>query len=581
MLKTQALAKKIKKMNKVSNNYMLISVLSGIATTFLSVWLLNLFIRDIATKQNIALIVFGICLMQLIKALFYAMGIWQAHNAAYQSLTDIRLEIIDHLKQLPLSFFQRRRVGELTNIISHDVEQIEIYLAHAQPEIIITKMIPVLAAISLFFIDWRLGLVLILPFPFMLALKRLTKKLWRNNFKRYAKSTKEMTEDLLEYTSGMTAIKAFSTDEQKTETIILRINTYVDWIKKIMYTLSVPMSFTKMILEIGFILLVIVGANLIIDGQLTIIELILGIVLARLFPSSLIKLMTFNHTEIVLGRSVTSINSILGEELYPIYSYKGNIDAGDIELKNVNFSYDGDEAVLKDIDITFKENAVTAIVGSSGSGKSTIANLIMGFWRTSQGSITIGGNDIDKMNEKDLSKIVSIVQQEVFLYNASIAENIRIGRGDASLDEIMEAAKKARIHDMVISLPNGYDTIVGESGSKLSGGEKQRISLARIILKNAPIIILDEATAAIDPYNEHLIQEAINNLSKNKTLIVISHHLNTIVNADKIVVMDKGCVVASGKHHDLLATCSMYSDMINAQNEVDHWEIRQGKEVLA
>ena len=574
-LNTKAFAKKIKEKNKASNIYMFVSVLSGIGTTFLSIGLMNLFIRDVATPQNIVLIISGICSMQLIKALFYSIGMWHAHNAAYQSLTDIRLDIIEHLKHLPLSFFQKRKVGDLTNIISHDVEQIEGYLAHAQPEIVITKMIPVLVVAGLIMVDWRLALVLVLPFPVMLIFRKFTTRLWGKTFKRYAESTRKMSEDLIEYISGMPAIKAFSTDEQKTESILIRINTYIDWIKKIMYTISVPMSFTRMLLEIGFVLVVIVGSNLVIDGQISTVRFILAIILSILFPSALIKLMTFNHTEIVLGRSVESIASIMREERRPEYSYRRNVGFGDIKMKNVSFSYDGNDIVLKNINLIFKENTINAIVGSSGSGKSTIANLIMGFWPVLQGQITIGDNDISELNEKNLSNLVSIVQQEVFLYNSTIAENIRIGRSNASMEEVIEVAKKACIHEMISSLPDGYNTMVGEGGAKLSGGEKQRIAIARIMLKNAPIIILDEATAAIDSYNEHLIQEAINNLSKSKTLIVIAHHLNTIVNSDQIVVIDKGSVVASGKHETLLDTCLIYSDMVRAQNEVDHWEIRK------
>ena len=580
-MNSKMLYKNIKNRSKASNSYMFISVLSGIVTTFLSIWLVSLYMNDAASPLYTVMIITGICVLLLSKAIFYAVGIWNAHNAAYQSLTDIRLDIIDHLKQLPLSFFQKRKVGDLTNIISHDVEQIEVYLAHAQPEIAVTKIVAVLAAVGLFAIDWRLALALLLPFPFMVMFQKFTKKLWRNTFQRYADSTREMSEDLIEYISGMPAIKAFSTDEHKTEAILSRVHNYLNWIKKTMYTISIPMSLTRMFLEIGFVLVVVVGTLLMRDGQISVIQFVLAIVLSILFPNALISLMTFHHKEIVLGRSMENISSILDEELSLSPLYKDKVSSGNIEMQNVNFSYNGSDLVLRDINLTFEENTVTAIVGSSGSGKSTIANLIMGFWAASGGLITIGDNDINDLNEKNLSEMVSIVQQEVFLYNSTIEENIRIGRADASIDDIIEAAKKARIHDIINSLPDGYSTIVGEGGAKLSGGERQRIAIARIILKNAPIIILDEATASIDPYNEHLIQEAIGNLSENKTLIVIAHHLNTIVHADQIIVMDQGAIVARGTHKQLLNICPIYTEMVTAQNEVDHWMIRNKKEALA
>ncbi|MBS7527960.1 ABC transporter ATP-binding protein [Fusibacter paucivorans] len=580
-MNTKSFAKKMKEKNKGANRYMFISVLPGIATTFLSVWLMSLFMQGAATRQNISLAVIGICFMQFAKAFFYAIGIWHAHHAAYQSLTDIRLEMIAHLKQLPISFFQKRSVGDLTKIISHDVEQIEVYLAHAQPEMMITKLVPVLAVIGLTAVDWRLALVLVLPFPLMVVFRKITGRLWGKTFKRYAQSTKEMSEDLTEYISGMPTIKAFATDEQKTETILLRINTYIDWMKKIMHTISIPTSLTRMLLEIGIVLVVLVGVMLMNTGELSTTRFILAIILAGMFPSALIKLMTFNHTEIVLGRSLDSIASIMGEAPKKAYAYNGNITPGAVKMRNVSFSYDGSHTVLQAINLVFEKNTVNAIVGLSGSGKSTIANLIMGFWPVTEGHVTIGDHDINKLNEKDISKLVSIVQQDVFMYNASIAENIRIGRSNASMEDVISVAKKAQIHDMISQMPNGYDTLVGEAGAKLSGGEKQRIAIARIMLKNAPIIILDEATAAIDAYNEKLIQEAIHNLCKQKTLIVIAHHLNTIANADQIVVMDRGRVAATGKHNDLLENCSIYSEMVHAQNEVDHWEIRETKGVMA
>ncbi len=578
---SKTLTREIKKRNKASDLYMFINVLAGIATTFLVVWLVNLFITAQASPGKIMLAGAGICFLQAVKAVFYAIGMGRAHDEAYRSLAEIRLDIVSHLKKLPLSFFQKRKTGDLANIINHDVEQIEIYLAHAQPEIKITLLLPVLAVLCMLVIDWRLGLALIAPFPVMVVYQKFIYRLWDKTVKRYIQSTKEMSEDLVEYISTMPAVKAFSTDEQKTGEVLSRMKAYIAWVKKIMYTISVPLSIVQMLLEIGLVLVAIVGGGLMIGGQLSVIRFILAVILSGLFSGSLIKYMGFHHADIVLNKSVESITTITGEAPLPEYPHDGQLRPGDVELQNVTFSYDGREEALKEVSLIFRENTISAIVGSSGSGKSTIANLVMGFWTPEQGCVTIDGKNIARMNEKDLSGLVSIVQQDTFLFNASIAENIRIGRRGADMEEVVEAAKKARIHEMISSLPRGYDTPVGEGGAKLSGGEKQRIAIARIMLKNAPIIILDEATAAIDPYNEHLIQEAIGNLSRNKTLIIIAHHLNTIVNADQIVVMDGGHVAARGKHGELLDTCPLYRDMVKAQKEVDHWEIKQIKEVSA
>jgi ATP-binding cassette subfamily B protein len=230
--------------------------------------------------------------------------------------------------------------------------------------------------------------------------------------------------------------------------------------------------------------------------------------------------------------------------------------------------------VLEDVNAVFRQGEISAIVGSSGSGKTTIANLMMGFWKTENGIVALGGKNIADVDEHELSKLISIVQQESFLFNTSIADNIAIGRQGASREDIVKAAKLACIHETISGLPEGYDTIVGEGGAKLSGGEKQRIAIARVILKNSPVVILDEATAAIDPYNEHLIQEAIVNLSRGKTLIVIAHHLSAIMGADQIVVMDRGRIAAAGKHGELMKSCALFAEMVAAQETVDRWEIK-------
>uniref|UniRef100_UPI0028040B0C ABC transporter ATP-binding protein n=1 Tax=Stomatobaculum longum TaxID=796942 RepID=UPI0028040B0C len=231
--------------------------------------------------------------------------------------------------------------------------------------------------------------------------------------------------------------------------------------------------------------------------------------------------------------------------------------------------------VLEDINLRFPKGSKTALVGASGCGKSTLANLLMGFWEPTDGHITIAGEDAAAFSEKQLNRLFSIVQQEVFLFNLSMEENIRIGKPDAGMEEIMDAAKKARIHDFIMLLPNGYQTMAGEAGIKFSGGEKQRISIARMILKDAPIIILDEATAAVDTENEAYIQAAIDDLSRDKTVIMIAHHLNTIRDADQIVVMDSGRIVDTGRHNELLDRCVLYRKMVENQNKVDNWKIKE------
>jgi ATP-binding cassette subfamily B protein len=568
------LTKQIKAKNRASNVNMFISVASGLGTTLLTVLLLHLYREGSLTMGRIWQIGAGIAALQILKAVFYAIGLWKAHDAAYKSLADLRLNIVSHMKKLPIGFFQKRRAGDLANIVNHDVEQIEVYLAHTQPEMLATTLVAVLIAAIIFVADWRLALCVVGALAAMMLLLALLLILWRGLFKRYNQATKEMAEGLMEYIAVMPAVKAFSKSETKTETLTAFIKNYVKTMRRMIMGVSIPQGVILSVLQTGVLLVITVGLHSLTGGGITLTRFILALVLSNAFSAAMIKYMTYEHAEMTLKRSVENIVSILGEE--PIPTSDTALTDGDIELCGVTFSYDERETVLKDVSIIFKQGSTSAIVGSSGSGKSTVANLIMGFWRANEGQVTIGGKNIAEAGENALTSLISIVQQESFLFNTSIAENIAIGKQGASRAEIIEAAKSACIHDMIESLPNGYDTLVGEAGAKLSGGEKQRIAIARVILKNAPAIILDEATAAVDPYNEHLIQQAIVNMSKGKTLIVIAHHLRTIRGADNIIVMDSGRVAAAGTHRELMQDCALYREMTAAQEQVDAWEIKEG-----
>jgi len=513
-----------------------------------------------------------------LKALFYGISVWKVHAVAYKALVKIRVNMINHLKKLPVSFLQKRKTGDLANIINHDVEQVELYLAHGLPEIMSATLIPVIIFVIVLMIDWRLGLTLVSTVPVTLLLQKVLNKFWSGWMKKYAESTKKMSEDLLEYIAGIPVIKAFSHEEQRTQKVLAGMSDYISWVKKIMLSISGPMSVVSMVLEAGLVVMIITGSVLLSHKQIDIQSFVLALVLGGIFSASFAKLATLQHFRIVYRQATNNINSVMNCETVPDKKDNGNAIPGDVVMQNVDFGYTEAKKTLLDINLTFKQNTVNAIVGASGSGKSTIASLLMGFWPVNKGTIAINGKNIAEMSTSSLSKLVSIVQQEVFMFNLSVEENIRIGRQDATKNEIIEAAKKARIHNFITTLPNGYDTLVGESGAKFSGGEKQRISIARMILKNTPVIILDEATAAIDPSNEYLIQEAINNLGEHKTIIMIAHHLNTITGADQIVVLDEGRVVANGTHKRLMQSCPLYANMVDEQNNVDNWQIKKSKE---
>jgi ABC transporter len=383
-----------------------------------------------------------------------------------------------------------------------------------------------------------------------------------------------MQEELMEYVKNISVIKAFAKEEVISDRTLKTAKEYINWVKKSMGAVTIPMGLINIFMEIGVVIVMILGSFFLSKGEITLPRFILSIILSSIFTSSINKTATLQHFSIVFKEAIKSIGKILTIAL-PIEKKDDELQSGNIEFKNVNFEYIQGSFKLQNINLLIEKNTLNAFVGPSGCGKSTIANLIMGFWDIENGQINISGKNISEYSEQSISKLIGSVQQEAILFNISIFENIAIGKENATKEEVIEAAKKARCHDFIEALPNKYDTKVGEMGVKLSGGEKQRISIARMILKNAPILILDEAMAAVDSENEKLIEEAINDLSKNKTVITIAHHLNTIKNSNQIIVMNKGVIVDRGTHEELMNRCNFYQTMVKAQNKVDRWNLKE------
>lgn len=575
MTRQQELEKQVKGKNKLSNIMLCCKIILDLLPQILLIHMIGLYFTASLTKEQV-IGESGVILVCFAgKAVCSYLATWKAHEAAYTCLTDLRLQIIRHLKKLPLGFFQERKTGDLTNIVQHDVEQVEGHLAHGLPEIMSATILPAVVFLIMLWVDWRLALVMIVGLPLMWIIKKISAPLWEKNFKIFADSVTRMQENVMEYVANISVIKAFGKEETKTEKTIQSAQDYDYWVKKSMAGISVPMGLIILFMESGVVLVMILGTYLLSIGEIELPRLILAIVLGGLFTSSIAKVATFQHYGIVFNQAMKGIGSILGIAIPNRPEKSAAPVNGDIEISNLSFSYNGGDKVLENINLRFPKGSKTAFVGASGCGKSTLANLLMGFWEPTSGRITISGEDTSSFSESQLNRLFSIVQQEVFLFNLSMEENIRIGKPDAELSEIIAAAKKARIHDFIMSLPKGYQTPAGEAGVKFSGGEKQRISIARMILKDAPIIILDEATAAVDTENEAHIQAAIDNLSHDKTVIMIAHHLNTIQDVGQIVVMDEGKVIDAGKHDALLTRCALYRKMVDNQNKVDNWNIKE------
>ena len=560
--------------NKLSGMLLILKILFDLIPQILLVYLINFFMNKNININNIKLIFLIILISFILKEVFYYFTVKIAHEKAYNKLIELRLNIIKHLKKLSLGFFKEHSTGELTNIIQHDVEQVEVYLAHGLPEIMSAMVIPVIVLISMFTVDYRLAFAMLTGIPLMFLVKKFSQNIMKKNFQIYFNQESKMQEELMEYVKNISVIKAFAKEEVISERTLKTAKEYINWVKKSMGAVTVPMGLINIFMEIGVVIVMISGSFFLSKGEITLPRFILSIILSSIFTSSINKTATLQHFSIVFKEAIKSIGKILTIAL-PIEKKDDELQSGNIEFKNVNFEYIQGSFKLQNINLLIEKNTLNAFVGPSGCGKSTIANLIMGFWDIENGQINISGKNISEYSEQSISKLIGNVQQEAILFNISIFENIAIGKENATKEEVIEAAKKARCHDFIEALPNKYDTKVGEMGVKLSGGEKQRISIARMILKNAPILILDEAMAAVDSENEKLIEEAINDLSKNKTVITIAHHLNTIKNSNQIIVMNKGVIVDRGTHEELMNRCNFYQTMVKAQNKVDRWNLKE------
>ena len=560
--------------NLSSNILLFLRILFDLIPQVLLVYLISSLIAQDIIEAKVKYIFVVMFVSFVLKGVFYYFATKVAHEKAYKKLTELRLSVIEHLKKLSLGFFKEHNTGELTNIIQHDVEQVEVYLAHGLPEIMAVTLLPAVIFIAMIFVDLRLALGMITGVPLMYLVKVLSQKTMNKNFAIYFGHENKMREELMEYVKNISVVKAFAKEEEISERTLKTAREYIYLVKKSMGAVIVPMGLIDIFMEIGVVIVMILGSVFLYQGNITVPDFILAIILSSAFTASISKTATLQHFSVVFKEALKGIGKVLTVPL-PNNKTEECLDFGDIEFKNVNFTYGKESFELKDINLVFRRESLNAFVGASGCGKSTVSNLLMGFWDTDSGQIEINGKDIKNYSQETISKLIGSVGQEVILFDLSIAQNIAVGKAGATKEEIIEAAKKARCHDFIFALPNGYDTRVGEMGVKLSGGEKQRISIARMILKNAPILILDEAMAAVDSENEKLISEAIYDLSKNKTVITIAHHLNTIRNSDQIIVMDKGLVLDTGNHKELMTRCEFYKDMVEAQNKVDRWSLKE------
>lgn len=503
----------------------------------------------------IILVVFGVVFFVQYNSSFFS---------TYRESEHRRINIAEKLRTLPLSFFGKKDLADLTSTILGDCTVLEHNFSHVMPQFFGAMISTVLIAISLFFFDWRMALAALWVLPIALIIVGCSGNVQRGISRRKRNVAIAQADGLQEYLETIKDLKSYNAEESYLEGLKGRITALEKESFKAELGTAVFVVSASCILRFGIGTVALVGSVLLCSGKLDVLTFFMFIlVVSRIYEPMQGTLMNLAAV-IAQDVNVERMNEITD---YPVQKGSDELDVKsyDIEFSNVSFSYDKNEKVLNDISFTAKQGEVTALIGPSGGGKSTVSKLAARFWDVDGGSIRLGGKDISQVDPEKLLAAYSIVFQDVILFDNTIMENIRIGRKGATDEEVMRAAEEAQCDEFISRLPDGYQTVIGENGSALSGGERQRISIARALLKDAPVVLLDEATASLDAENETYIQEAISRLIKDKTVIIIAHRMRTVSGADKIVVIDGGHVAETGKPSELIKKNGIYARMVRLQ----------------
>ena len=517
----------------------------------------------------------GIFISLLLFGILYTLGLKNSHIAAYNILKNIRTSLQQKLEKKPLGSIQELGTGNLKKMFVDDIDSMELLLAHALPEGIANSLVPILLYIAIFIVDFRLGLLSLITLPIGIWAMGTMFSVGTKYMNDYYMARVKMNNIIIEYINGMEVVKVFNKDIDSYKKYREDVINYRDftlfwyrlcWTWMALYTVVLPALALFMLP---------VGAWMCMIGILSPSKLILALCLSFAVGVPLLKAMSFMGVIPQLAKKIESLEQMM--DLKPLKRGANAFAAKnfDIDFKSVSFAYK-ETKVLQDINLHIKEGTMTALVGESGSGKSTLAKLLVHFYDVNEGSISIGGQDITSIDSKELNMQISYVAQEQFLFNTSLYENIKIGKPSASKEEVLEAARKAQCMEFLERLEKGIDTMAGDGGKSLSGGERQRICLARAILKDAPIIVLDEATAFIDPENEDKLNLAISEIIKNKTVIVIAHRLSSIQSAEQICVLSEGKIIACAAHEELIKDCSEYKTLWDKSNEIKNWKVNTG-----
>ena len=508
----------------------------------------------------IALIVVMMIVMFFIARWDYV----RLYTNVYNESANSRIDLAERLKKLPLSYFGKRDLADLAETMMNDMNLYETIFSHAVPHIYATAISTSVIALMLIIYNWKLAFAALWVIPISLLIIFLSRESQKKIVQKWIDDNRKVFDDLQEKIEQIEQIKSYNLEERMLNDFFKKLNMSTKQKTKGEIVAGILIGIATAILKLGIISVAVIGVNMLMTGEVSVLVYIVFLMLTTSIYLPIEGIITFMSMIVMLDAVVGRIKEI---KTMPIQEGKKRMEIKnyDIEFKDVYFGYD-DYSVINGVSFIAKQGEITALIGSSGSGKTTLTKLAARFWDIDRGKILIGGEDIGKVDPETLLKNFSIVFQDVTLFNSSIKDNIKIGKKDATDEEIMRAAKIAKCYEFINKMPEGIDTIIGENGQRLSGGERQRISIARAILKDAPIILLDEATASLDVENESLIQEALSELIKEKTVIVIAHRLRTIRNANKIVLLHAGKIEAVGTDDELCKTSEFYKAMLEKSN---------------
>lgn len=543
----------------------------GLYSLLLYIWIELLMGGDVV-EPNLGMF---IVLILIVLGIIFAFAWKQYHfvfNTTYKESENRRINLGENLRKLPLSFFENRDLADLTSTIMNDCTDLEHVFSHAIPQLIGSIISLCLVAIGMFIFDWRLAIALLWVVPVAFIILYISKGLIYKSGDLVLHDLLDCGDSMQECIESIRDLKSYNYEKE----YFSKISGLTSKIEKSRIKAELMAAggviTGKVVLNLGIVSVILLGSYLIVNSQVSIFTLLIFLIASATVYSPLENGLTFLAEILMMDSKIErtkEIESIVVEGGMTEYE----LDGYDIEFKNVNFNYDDLKDVLTDISFTASQGEVTALVGPSGGGKSTVSKLAARFWDPVGGEVSLGGQDLSQLDCEKLLENFSIVFQDVILFNNTILENIRVGKKDATDEEVINAAKLAECDEFVRKLPDGYNTVIGENGELLSGGQRQRISIARALLKDANVILLDEATSFLDVENESKIQKALSELIKNKTVIIIAHRMRTIANADKIVVLEEGKIVEQGAPDELLENDGLFKKMVDLQNLSGEWQI--------